>query len=185
MLGRLRRVSSRLAYQNRWMRVREDVIERADGTQGIYGVVEKTDFAVIAAFEDNCLHLVEQYRYPADGHYWEMPQGAIEAKPDADPIEIAKTELREETGLLAATWVAAGSLFQGYGFSVQQSHVFLATGLTRTTTALEDTEQDLISRAFPLDEVESMIRNGIIKDASTVAAFGLLRLGGHLRPSAD
>ena len=40
-------LSSRVVYQNRWMTVREDAIRRQDGSQGIYGIVEKADFAAI------------------------------------------------------------------------------------------------------------------------------------------
>jgi ADP-ribose pyrophosphatase len=37
-----------------------------------------------------------------------------------------------------------------------------------------------VARDFALAEVERMIRDGEIKDATTVAAFGLLRLKGLL-----
>jgi hypothetical protein len=52
--------SSRIVYENRWMRVREDATRRRDGTPGVYGVVEKVDFAVIAPIEDGMTWLVEQ-----------------------------------------------------------------------------------------------------------------------------
>jgi hypothetical protein len=55
-------LSTRLVYENRWMRVREDAIRRRDGSAGIYGVVEKPDFVVIAALEEDRVQLVEQYR---------------------------------------------------------------------------------------------------------------------------
>jgi hypothetical protein len=32
---------TRLVYENRWTRVREDTIRRRDGSTGIYGVLEK------------------------------------------------------------------------------------------------------------------------------------------------
>src|ERR1700736_5982121 len=72
--------STRFVYENRWMRVREDAIRRRDGSEGIYGVVEKPDFVVIVPVEeDGGVHLVEQYRYPVRGRYWELPQGALGA----------------------------------------------------------------------------------------------------------
>ena len=92
--------STRLVYENRWMRVREDTIRRPDGSSGIYGVVEKPDFVVIVPVDDDGrLHLVEQYRYPVKGRYWELPQGSWEQAPGAEPLEMARAELREETGL--------------------------------------------------------------------------------------
>ena len=79
--------STRFVYENRWMRVREDTIRRRDGSTGIYGVVEKSDFVVIVPVEDDGqVHLVEQYRYPVKGRYWEFPQGSWEREPGVDPI---------------------------------------------------------------------------------------------------
>ena len=173
--------STRLVYENRWMRVREDTIRRPDGSSGIYGVVEKPDFVVIVPVDDDGrLHLVEQYRYPVKGRYWELPQGSWEQAPGAEPLEMARAELREETGLESARMIYAGHLFEACGYSNQGFHIFLATGLRRGNADLEREEQDLVTREFTLSEVERMIRDGEIKDATTVAAFGLLRLKGLL-----
>ena len=174
-------LETRVVYQNRWMRVREDVIRRQDGSQGIYGVVEKPNFVVVVPIgADGLLHLVEQYRYPVAGRYWEFPQGAWEQQPDADPLEVARGELREETGLLAEEMTYVGHLFQGYGYATQGCRIFLARRLRRTTVELDPEEQGLITRDFPLPEVVQMIEDGQIKDAMTIAALGLLRLKGLL-----
>ncbi|HEY3618074.1 MAG TPA: NUDIX hydrolase [Candidatus Sulfotelmatobacter sp.] len=173
--------STRLVYENRWMRVREDTIRRPDGSSGIYGVVEKSDFVVIVPVDDDGrLHLVEQYRYPVKGRYWELPQGSWEQAPGAEPLEMARGELREETGLEPARMIYAGHLFEACGYSNQGFHIFLATGLRRGNADLEREEQDLVTREFTLSEVERMVRDGEIKDATTVAALGLLRLKGLL-----
>lgn len=169
-------IGTRVVYENRWMRVREDAVRRRDGSVGSYGVVEKPDFVVVAAVEAGRLHLVEQYRYPVGGRYWEFPQGSWERAPGADPSEVARAELREETGLEAAEMVHAGHLFLAYGYSTQAYHVFLATGLRRGRRRPEREEQDLLTRAFDLPAVEAMMRDGAIRDATTVAALGLLRL---------
>lgn len=129
-------LGSCLVYENRWMRVREDAIRRRNGSEGIYGVVEKPDFVVVVPVEDDGrVHLVEQYRYPVRGRYWEVPQGTWEHTPGADPLKVARGELREETGLEAAGMAYVGRLFQGYGYATQGYHVFLATGLQRNATA--------------------------------------------------
>lgn len=171
---------TRVVYENRWMRVREDVIRRRDGSAGIYGVVEKPDFVVVAPVEAGIVHLVQQYRYPVRGRWWELPQGVWDARPGADPLDAARGELAEETGLRAATMAYAGRMFTAYGIMNQGCHVFLASGLTPGEAAPEAEEQDLISRAFPLSEVEAMVRDGAIADSITVAALGLLRLKGML-----
>ncbi len=185
-------LSSRIAYQNRWLRLREDVIRRADGSEGLYGVVERDNFVVIAALGTGAgpgerpgarqpwLAMVQQYRYPIRQRLWELPMGMWEARPDATPEMIAAGELREETGLVARSMQHAGVLFQGAGYSNQKGHVFLATGLTQQEQALENTEQDMISQRIPLGEVEAMIRDGRISCMVSIAALGMLRLKGLL-----
>ncbi len=178
----IRTIDSRVVYENRWMRVREDAIERPDGSRGIYGVVEKPDFVAIAAIDRarGLIHLVEQYRYPVASRHWELPQGSWETRPDVPPEEVARAELSEETGIVAAKMTKVGDLFLAYGYSAQRYHVFLAEDLKQGATALEAEEADLISRAFPLADVDAMIANGVIRDATTVAALGLIRLKGLL-----
>jgi len=178
----IRTVGSRVVYENRWMRVREDAIERSDGARGIYSVIEKTDFVVVAAIDRaaGLIHLVEQYRYPLGGRYWELPQGSWETRPDVPPVEVARGELAEETGFRAGKLTEVGDLFLAVGYSPQRYHVFLAEDLTAGERALEPSEADLITRAFPIADVDTMIATGVIRDASTVAAMALIRLKGLL-----
>ena len=172
----LETIGSRVVYENRWMRVREDRIRRGDGSEGLYGVVEKPDFVVVAAVQDGLLHLVEQYRYPIGQRQWELPQGTWETATDARPEDVARGELREETGLLAERIVEAGLLFPFYGTATQGYRIFLATGLTPGDRRPDPEEQDLVTRAFPLAEVDRMILDGTIRDGTTVASLGMLRL---------
>ena len=163
-----------IVYQNRWMTVREDEIVRADGSKGIYGVVEKSDFAVIVAISEGNVYLVEQYRYPVEGRFWEFPQGSWEEQ-TIDPLTLARAELREETGLEAAAIQHVGHLFLAYGFCTQGYDVFLASELVQLDAQREPEEQGLLVQSFPIAQVEAMIANGEITDATTIAAFGLLR----------
>lgn len=173
-------LSSRVVYQNRWLRVREDQVRRPSGHRGIYGVVEKPDFVVIAPIQDGMAYLVEQYRYPVAGRYWELPQGSWEDTPGADPEALAAGELREETGLVASSIRPVGHLFLAYGFCNQGYHVFHATGLGFAGEQRDAEEEGLVAKAFPLAEVEAMICRGEIKDATTVAVWGLLKMKGLL-----
>ena len=171
-------VSSRVAYENRWTRVREDRIRHADGSDGLYGVVERSDFAVIVPWQDGRLTLVEQYRYPVSARMWEFPMGMWELAPGTDPAVLAAGELREETGLIAGCMTYAGEMFQGPGYCNQRGHIFLATDLTQGDVAREPSEQDMICRDFTLATFEAMIRDGTVCEAMTLAAFGLLRVKG-------
>lgn len=174
----IEQLDSRVVYRSRWMTLREDRIRRADGSEGTYGVVEKRDFAVVAAVEDGHVHLVEQYRYPVGARHWELPQGVWDG--GDDPAAQARAELREETGVLADEVLHAGRLYLAYGLCTQAYDVWLARGLRQGSAELEPEEQGLIARRVPLVEVERMMRDGELVDGVTVAAFGLLRLKGLL-----
>ncbi len=171
-------LTTRVAYQNAWLRLREDTVRRADGSEGLYGVVERRDFAIVVPWQDGCVTLVEQYRYPIRRRLWELPMGTCE--PGADVAGTAATELREETGLVATEMSFVASLFQGPGYSDQVGHVFLATGLRQGPLAREASEQGMVCRAMPLTAVEAMIRTGALQDAMSLAALGLLRIRGLL-----
>jgi ADP-ribose pyrophosphatase len=173
-------LSSRIAYENRWTRIREDRIRHADGSDGLYGVVERADFAVIVPWQGGCLTLVEQYRYPVRDRVWEFPMGMWEQAPGTDPLVLAMAELKEETGLNASHMVHAGTIFQGPGYCNQRGHIFLATELTQGDPEREPTEQDMICRSVALTDFEAMIRDGSVREAMTLSAFALLRVKGLL-----
>lgn len=172
-------LESVIVYKNRWMTVWEDKVRRQDGTVGHYGVVDKPDFAIIAAVDGDHLYLVEQYRYPVKARCWEFPQGSWDSK-NADPLTLARAELREETGLLAGNIQHIGKLHEACGYSTQGFNLFLATQLVRAEKDLDPQELGLISKPFLITEVQDMICQGVITDAATVATFGLLRLRGLL-----
>ncbi|MFE7530265.1 NUDIX domain-containing protein [Kitasatospora sp. NPDC057542] len=171
----IRATSSDVVYKNRWMTVREDKTIRQDGSTGIFGVVEKPDFALIVPYADGGFHLVQQYRYPVEGRYWEFPQGSWEERPDADPLDLARGELAEETGLTAAAMTRLGYLYEAYGYCNQGVHIILATGLTSGEADPEETEAGMISRWFSEDEVWRLIEGGQLRDAPSVAALGLFQ----------
>jgi ADP-ribose pyrophosphatase len=171
-------LTTRVAYENRWLRVREDTVRRADGSGGLYGVVERRPFAVIVPWEDGRITLVEQYRYPIRRRLWELPMGTSE--PGADVAETARIELREETGLEAGRIEFIATMFQGAGYSDQCGHVFLATELRAGPPAREQSEQGMVQRAMTLAEVEGMIAAGTLQDAMTLAALGMLRFRGRI-----
>ena len=168
--------SSEVVYENRWMRVREDRLERADGSPGLYSVVEKRPAAVILPLhDDDTVTLVEQYRHPVGARSWELPQGALDGEEVSDAEQIARTELAEETGLRAADLRHLSRLYFAAGISSQYFDAWLATGLAEGEQALEAEEEGLRVGRFPLAEVERMAREGVIIDAATVAVLGLLR----------
>ncbi len=173
----IQKISRRTVYGNRWMKVHEDAVRFSNGSEGIYGVVDKDDFALIVPLhEDGRFQLVQQYRYPVGARYWEFPQGSWETNPEVDPEELALGELQEETGFHAGSLTKLGHLFEAYGFSNQGFHVFLATQLKAGNVMRDNEEQDMQTAAFSRNEVNEMIQSGQIKDAPTIAALGLFAL---------
>lgn len=168
-------LASREVYRNQWMRVREDEILRSNGERGIYGVVEKHDAAIILPVDKGRVWLVEQYRYTIGERALELPQGGWEMKVE-NPEELARGELKEETGLEAAQMTLLGELWIAYGYARQKQYVFLATGLSPAEKKPDSEEHDLADRSVSVGEFEEMMRNGVIRDGCTLAAWGLYLL---------
>ena len=165
-------LQSREIYRNQWLRLREDRILRSNGKEGIYSVVDKDDCAAVIPIQDGKVWLVEQFRYTIQERALEIPQGGWETAIE-DPEELARGELKEETGLYAAEMVYLGFLWIAYGFARQKQHVFLATGLTMQERDPDEEEHDMVIHTKPIKEFEQMMLDGRVRDASTVGAWGL------------
>lgn len=179
-MSEMKTLSTQEIYRNQWMRLKEDRIERADGSQGIYSVLEKPDFAVIVPVMDGKIWVVEQYRYPIGARTLELPQGSWELSPDADPIDVAKGELAEETGLVAKKMVQVGYQKLAQGYSSQGYHIWLATDFVFSEQQLDAEEVGLTCRQMPIAEFETLLSAGKISDATSVTAYLLAKLKGYV-----
>lgn len=176
-MSRIQKLQRKTVYENRWMKVHEDKVKFPNGAEGIFGVVDKADFVLIVPrHSDGHFQLVQQYRYPVGGRFWEFPQGSWETAPNSNPEQVALGELEEETGFCALNIMRLGHLYEAYGFSNQGFHVFLADGLAPGKVSRDQEEQDMLTAAFTYDEIVQMIHSGQIKDAPTVAALNLAHL---------
>jgi ADP-ribose pyrophosphatase len=175
----IKTISSREVYRNPWTSVREDVIERANGQRGIYGVIDKDPASIIipleATAEGEFVYLIEQFRYTVGGRFMEFPQGGWETE-DVVPEELARGELREETGLTAEKMTHLSTLQIAYGVMNQKHHVFLAEGLTLGEPDPDVEESDLVLRRVGVAEFEQMVLDGVIVDNCSVAAWGLYKI---------
>ena len=173
-------LTSRQVYANSWMTVREDAIRLADGTESIYGVVDKPTYALVIPRDGDRLHLVEQYRYPIGRRRWEFPAGTAPDRADGQrggvDVRAVGRELREETGLVAGRIERVGFLEVAPGMSSQRGHVFLATELTAGPHQREHSEQDMRTAWFTTAEFEDMARAGELADSQSLAAYLLLQL---------
>ncbi len=163
-------VSSRVAYENAWIHVRHDEVIRPDGQPGIYGVVHYRNLAigVLPIDDEGFTYLVGQYRYTLDVYSWEIPEGGC---PEGEaPLEAAKRELLEETGLIATQWTQLGTAHLSNSVSDEAAIYYLATKLTQFEAQPEGTEKLELMRV-PFAEALQMVREGKITDALSVMAI--------------
>ena len=172
----VRTTSSREVYRNDWMSVREDEVVRANGSTSIYGVVDKPDFALVIPQDLDGFWLVEQFRYPIGRRSWEFPQGAWGAGASGSTIDLARSELAEETGLRAGQLRHLGHLYKACGFCSQGFDIYLATDLQTGAVAREEAEQDMVHRAVSEKEFRRMIQIGEVIDGGSLAAYSLLSM---------
>ncbi|HEU0235342.1 MAG TPA: NUDIX hydrolase [Candidatus Limnocylindrales bacterium] len=159
-----------VAYSNPWLTVWHDEVTRPDGEPGIYGVAHFANLAagvVVLDAEDRVL-LVGQHRYTLDAYSWEITEGGV---PDGeDPLDGARRELREETGVEAAEWHELGRLHLSNSVTDEAAVLFLATGVTHGLADPDGTE-DLTVRWVPFTEALAMTLDGRITDAMSVVAI--------------
>lgn len=181
--ARVQRLDGREVYRSAWMTVREDTVARADGSTGQFGVVDKSDFALVMPAEKDGFWLVEQFRYPIRRRSWEFPQGSWPAGSSAtgSPEDLARAELAEETGLRAGSIRRLGFLHEAPGFCSQGFTVWLATDLRPGPTSREPSESDMQQRWVPADALDDMIHTGHVIDAATIAAYMLLQIDQRRR----
>lgn len=184
LAGPWTRHTRRVAYKNPWITIWHDEVTRPDGAPGIYGVVHFANVAVgvLAIDEAERVLLVGQHRYALDAYSWEIPEGGV--PPEESPLEGAQRELREETGIEAATWREMARSHLSNSVSDELAVIYLATGLTAGVATPDGTEA-LEIRWLPFDEVLAMTLDGRITDALSVLAVqraALDRLAATARP---
>lgn len=168
-------------YDNPWINVTEYQITNPSDKPGIYGKVHFKNLAigVIALDDDMNTYLVGQYRFPLNQYSWEIPEGG--GPLDTDPLDSARRELLEETGLKATEWTELQRLHLSNSVSDELGILYLARGLQQFEAEPEETEQ-LIVRKIPFKQAYEMVCNGEITDSLSVA--GILRVQLMLSPPA-
>ena len=97
-------LSTHLAFENPWFAVTVHDTIAPDGSRPVYGKISFRNLAVavIPVDEEDHTWLVGQWRFPLGQYSWELPMGGSPL--DTDPLESARRELKEETGLSATHW---------------------------------------------------------------------------------
>ncbi|MBC6904562.1 NUDIX hydrolase [Saccharophagus sp. K07] len=172
-VGGWQRLSSRVAYENPWIKVFHEEVKTPNGTDGIYGLVhfKGTAVGVVPVDDEGNTWLVRQSRYTLNQFTWEIPEGG--AKEGESTLECAKRELAEEAGLQACEWQELLRIHTSNSVTDEAGVLYLARGLSPCAQNLDATE-DIEVRKLPLQEAIQMVVNGEITDALSIAA--LLRL---------
>lgn len=164
-------LDSRTIYDSDWMRVVEDHVINPGGGENHYGHVrfKRKAIAILPLDENGNTWLVGQHRYTLDEWSWELPMGGSD--PEEDPLDTAKRELKEETGLSASKWTALMRLHTSNSITDEEGFVFIAEDLQAGEASLDEQEQDLELRKLPLADAIDMVKGGEITDAISVAAL--------------
>ena len=168
-------VSEKEIYDNPWISLTEYKVINPSGNPGIYGKVHFKGFAIgIVPLDDAMnIYLVGQYRFPLKQYSWEIPEGG--GAFDVDPLDSAKRELLEETGLKAIRWTELQRMHLSNSVSDELSIIYLAQDLQQFEAEPEDTEQ-LIIKKVSFNEAYRMVHEGEITDSVSVAAILKIRL---------
>ena len=161
--------SSRPIYENKWMKLREDIAELPDGRTTIHGVVTFGECVGVLPFVDaDNVVLVRQYRYVfGENQRWEMPTGGI--KPGEGVEAAALRELQEEVGYTAQRLEHVSTYYTSKSICYEIAHLYLGYGLQRAILPPDETEFFEVA-TFSFDDVMAMVECSEIRDGMTVIA---------------
>ena len=143
-------LSIKTVYENPWIKVTHEEVNDPSGNPGIYGKVHFKNLAIgiLPIDENENTWLVGQYRYTLNQYSWEIPEGGCPI--DTEPVETAKRELLEETGITANDWTQLFDFHTSNSVTDEYGIIFLATGLSFGKSEPESTEE-LIVKKVPFD----------------------------------
>ncbi len=168
-------LSSKVEYDNNWIQLTEHQVLNPNGGPGIYGVVHFKNLAIgiVAMDDEGHIYLVGQYRFALEQFSWEIPEGG--GPLDVDPLDSAKRELLEETGLVARHWKPIVQMHLSNSVSDEVGIVYLARGLEQQAPQPEETEQLSIQK-IPFEAAYQLVKNYKITDSLSIAAIQKIKL---------
>jgi ADP-ribose pyrophosphatase len=163
-------LSGEIRYETPWIKVTQFDVLNPAGKPSIYGVVSFKNKAigVLPLDKDNNTWLVGQWRYPLKQYSWEIPEGG--GPHDEDPLDSARRELKEETGLIARKYTELCRMHTSNSVSDELAILYVARDLEQANSEPEETE-DLQIRKLHFDEAYRMVMDGEITDSLSMVAI--------------
>ncbi len=171
-------LSSSYLYRGKIFNIRQDRVELSDRQVAFREIVEHPGaVAVLALDETGGVVLVRQHRQPAGEILLEIPAGKLEA--NEEPLECARREMLEETGLEGSNWQELLSFYPSPGFCDEIIYLFQVKNLKKAISYTGDPEERIDIVTIPLNEACSMIAGGQIKDGKTIIALQHALIGKY------
>jgi len=141
--------------------IQEDRLRLPDGGEATFTyLVKPASVFVLALTEAGELVLLRQYRYIAQRWLWEIPAGGSLDFDGDDLADLARRELWEEAGGVAARMEYLGEITALSGLLRQPIHVYLATGVRLDATNHAEATEAIEVHPLPLDEAIARVREG-------------------------
>lgn len=179
MLKNWKLLNSKMAFDHRWFKVRQDTVELPNGRilDDYLVSLGGTIVLIVPVTRDGKWLLVKQYKHAAGQVMLEFPAGYVDKQEDV--TRAAKRELLEETGYESKEYSLLATLTNNPTKEAGEIHIYLARGAERVAEPkLDDTEEIEIEFATP-QKVDDLIARGDIWVSASIAAAHLAfrRLG--------
>lgn len=161
-------LTSEKVYDSPWIGLTKHNVLNPNGNPGTYSVVHFKNLAIgiLPLDRNNNTWIVGQYRYPINQYSWEIPEGGGQL--DVLPLDSAKRELLEETGIIANKWTKIQEMYLSNSACDEFAILYIAQDLSFSKAEPEDDEQ-LEVRKLHFDELYQMVETGEITDSLTIA----------------
>lgn len=170
------RLCGETIYSGKILAVQKDTVTLPDGAKAYREVVRHNGACCVAAMDDDKnLFLVRQFRYALNKELLELPAGKLDVVGES-PLEAAKRELFEETGVKAANWVDLGTIYSSPGYCDEIIYLYVATDLIQEDSLHLDEGEFLQVEKYSLDEIFEKILYGTIRDSKTICAILKLKM---------